>query len=63
MTNGEKQPKTLEVVVPMLVGKQVTIIEDGERLSSIQRQLTIRETGKLTLKLAPQGGAVIYMED
>lgn len=63
VTNGEKQPKTLEVVVPMLVGKQVTIIEDGERLSSIQRQLTIRETGKLTLKLAPQGGAVIYMED
>ncbi len=59
--NGENQSKDIEVTLPMLKNKKVTVIQDGKDGKSM---LTSKEFNKETtfnFKLSANGGAVIYM--
>lgn len=58
--NGEDKAKSLSVKVPMLAGKDVTLIYDKSGKEAAVKTVTIDDSGQLTLNMLPQGGALIY---
>lgn len=57
--NGENKAKTLDIDLPMLAGKKVTLLFDNKDGSAGTKQVTVSNSGKLTLNLLAQGGALI----
>lgn len=63
ITNGENKSKTLSIAIPMLANRKVSLIEDGEQQATKFRTIKLDNSGQLTVTLAPQGGAVVYVEN
>lgn len=62
--NGENTEKSLSIVAPMFAGKTVTMLGDNSGNNgdqqAIKTNLKIPESGKITITLNSQGGAVIF---
>lgn len=58
--NGEQQPRTLRLQLPMLAGKKITILRDGQGQESVQEQKSGVAGQPVTITLLAQGGAVLY---
>ncbi|MEO8236968.1 MAG: glycoside hydrolase family 97 catalytic domain-containing protein [Flavobacterium sp.] len=59
--NGEKNEKEITVNLPMLKGKKTSIIQDGEGMESKFDNKKFDNNTSFTLKLAANGGTVIFM--
>ena len=57
--NGENKAKTFDIDLPMLARKKVTLLFDKKDGSAGTKQVTVSNSGKLTLNLLAQGGALI----
>lgn len=57
--NGENKAKTVDIDLPMLAGKKITLLFDKKDGSAGTKQVTVSNSGKLTLNLLAQGGALI----
>lgn len=58
--NGENKEKTIHVNLPMLKGKNTKIIKDSQNSDSELIHKKFSTNTELDLKLAPNGGIVIY---
>ncbi|HEY1195087.1 glycoside hydrolase family 97 C-terminal domain-containing protein, partial [Flavobacterium sp.] len=58
--NGENKEKTIHVNLPMLKGKNTKIIKDSQNSDSELMNKKFSGNTELDLKLAPNGGTVIY---
>jgi hypothetical protein len=58
--NGENIEKTITVNLPMLQGKKTAIIQDDKGLDSKLISKDFQKNTNFELKLAPNGGTVIY---
>lgn len=63
VTNGEKTEKEWSVSNPLLKDQEFTVIHDKPDGSAATRKLTVGSDGKVSLSLAPNGGAVLYQID
>jgi len=59
--NGEANPKTIKVNLPMLKGKKVFEIKDGKDQQSEYSTRNFTNDTNYTLNLSANGGTVIYM--
>lgn len=59
--NGENIEKNISVNLPMLKGKKATVIQDHKGSESKVSQKDFSKTNSFDLKLAPNGGTVIYV--
>src|SRR5690606_32194878 len=59
VVNGRNAPKKVTLNLPMLAGKEVLLIHDKNDGKAGQKLMKVPASGKLTLKMLPQGGAVI----
>lgn len=59
--NGEKNEKEIIVNLPMLKGKKISIIQDGEGMESKFDNKKFDNNTSFNLKLSANGGAVIFM--
>lgn len=57
--NAEKKEKNLNISLPMLSGKEVTIYSDKDDRAPQINKFTIGKTKKIKIKLLPGGGTVI----
>lgn len=60
VTNGEKTEKEWSVSNPLLKDQEFTVIHDKPDGSTATRKLTVGSDGKVSLSLAPNGGAVLF---
>ena len=60
--NGEPEAKTLEVLLPMLKGKPVQVIYDKPDNRAGLRKTEIPASGKISLELNAEGGALIIYQ-
>lgn len=58
--NGESSEKILKVKLPMLKGKKVSIISDGQNASSAFSTAVLGSNADYEIKLAGNGGTVLY---
>lgn len=57
--NGEMKEKEVELHLPFMRGMEGQMIHDGEGQRSQETKIHVGEDGKVKVKLAPNGGAVI----
>jgi len=57
---GSDTPQTIEVDLPMLAGKKVSIIRDGQGTDAALESKTFTQNTKYSLTLSAHGGTVIY---
>ena len=57
--NGENKAKTLDIDLPMLAGKKITLLFDKKDGSAGIKKVKVSNSGKLSLNLLAQGGALI----
>lgn len=62
IVNGEQQKKTVTINLPMLAGKEVSIIYDNKDASAAIKTQNIRKNGKLKITLQPNGGAMVFQK-
>ncbi|MDN5288006.1 MAG: alpha-glucosidase [Mucilaginibacter sp.] len=60
--NGENSNKVIEVTLPMLAGKMVNIIQDGQGIDAAYNTKKITQNTKYTMTLSANGGTVIYTQ-
>ncbi|MEZ7279033.1 glycoside hydrolase family 97 catalytic domain-containing protein [Pseudoalteromonas sp. 68 DY56-GL68] len=60
--NGEKKSKDLTISLPMLSGKSATLLFDNKDGSTGKKPVKIPLSGKVTLSLLSEGGALLISE-
>ncbi len=58
-TNGEKTAKELTVTLPFLAGRTCTLLHDQADRTAAETRVTVGAKGEVTLRLEPEGGAVL----
>ncbi|MUP46018.1 glycoside hydrolase family 97 protein [Gramella sp. BOM4] len=57
--NAEKSVKKLDLELPMLAGKTVTLYSDNKKKETYSEEIRIPSTGKISVDIQPNGGFVI----
>ena len=57
--NGEKQQTVLNINLPMLSGKKVSLLYDKKDRTTGYSEVSINKNGNLKISMEPEGGAVI----
>ena len=60
--NAEAQPKKLDLNLPFLAGKTVTLINDDTHAETFTKTLKVSKNGKLALTVQPGGGFTLVNE-
>ncbi len=60
--NGEYTDKKLKVALPMLEGKEITLLYDDKDGKAGLKKVKTDKKGMVELKLSPAGGAVLFAE-
>ncbi len=60
--NGRKQPNTLKITLPMLAGKEVTLLSDDKEKKVKRSQVMVSQQGHYSLSLQAEGGAVFVFD-
>jgi hypothetical protein len=61
-TNGEAEPKNLDLYAPFLAGQTLTLIHDQRDRTAARRDIIVGSDGRFELALEPAGGAVLLQK-
>lgn len=57
--NGEKDEKSLELDLPMFKGSTLRHIYDEKDRSAGEKEVKVRNNGRIKITLLPEGGALL----